>query len=103
MPKRNFDDESALFEPIELTIEGQVYVIKKLTPEAMSNSVNISKEETNPYLSLVKQFCELTGAEFDTINKKVDVRKLSAAVTFICESFLNSATGKKKQLNTEAK
>jgi len=102
MPKRNFDDESALFEPIEFTIEGKDYSIKKLTPELMSASVKISKEETNPYISLTKQFCELTGEKYDVV-KKYDVRKVSATLTFISESFLNSATGKKKVLNTEAK
>jgi len=102
MPSRNFDEESALFEAIELTVEGKEYSIKKLTPEAMCNSVEISKKEVNPYLSLVKQFCALTGEDFEVANK-YDVRKVSAALTFISESFLNSASGKKKLPNTVVK
>lgn len=98
MPKRNFDDESSLFEPIEIVIEGRKYRIIKLTPEMMSEAVKVANESDNPYTSLVNQFCALTGEKPEVV-RQFDVRKLSSALAFISDSFLNSTIGKKKQPN----
>lgn len=85
MPKKNFDDVS-LFEPIEFTLEGKDYVIKKVTSKMMQDATKSSKDNPDSLDVLAEQVAVFTGAPKEEF-QSVDIRKLGAVIQFIVGTF----------------
>jgi len=93
MPKLNIDEQTKVFEPIEITLEGKTYVIEKITDDMMIEVVNMSKGEgANDVRTVKKQLAFLLNTDEKSF-KGVDLRKLGKAVQFITSTITEQLSG----------
>ena len=81
MPKYNVDEQTQLAEPIEITLEGKVYIVGKITTELLNKVTELAKKKDD-LNTVIEQFALLTNAdpkEFEGI----DLRKIGKALEFI--------------------
>jgi len=81
MPHLNLDEQKSLFEPIEITLEGKKYIVKKISSNIMKQTDELAKNKKDTF-GLVKQFALLTNTKTEEL-ADIDVRKLGEALKFI--------------------
>lgn len=96
MPKLNVDEK--VFESIELTLDGQTYVIESITQKMFDRIKETSKEAAeNPedISVLARQLSIILDADPKKF-EGLDLRKASAALRFLTESIAAQVEGKEK-------
>lgn len=83
MPKYNIDEQSQISEPIEITLEGKTYEVKKVSTTTLKEITEMSKSKDLD--APIKQLAYLLGVDSDEL-KDVDLRKIGKALEFITTS-----------------
>lgn len=80
MARITLNTKKSLFKPIEIELDGQVYVVDRITPAKLEEVTAFEDDARRGDLSaLVKQFSSLTGTPVKKLNQ-VDVRDLAEAL-----------------------
>jgi len=90
MPKLNADEGVAI-DPIELTIEGKTYEVRKVTPALMNDVAKIAADGPAApvrQLALLLQVPEDSPAFAELMG--LDVRKLARALTLVTEAITSA-------------
>lgn len=86
MPKFNADQETAMVEPIEVTLDGKDYVINKITYDMVKKVSAIGKRleagEVDAGTAVVQQAAVILNEDEELLGK-TDIRKLSKVISFI--------------------
>lgn len=90
MPKFNVDEKASVFEPIEVTLEGQTYVIESVTSNMIKEISNHGGSEDLD--SVAKQMAILTKAPYENF-VNVDIRKVGSALKFITDTIMSQVEG----------
>ncbi|GEM_PF-4645022 len=94
MPKYNADEQTQLAEPIEVTIGGKNYVVKKVSMAIMDELDVIAKK--GGATAAHEQLALLTGVDVQEF-AEVDLRKVGAALAWITDTIFE---GVKKPKNS---
>lgn len=97
--KFNVDNQTQLSEPIEIVIDGKMYILNKITISLMDKVVELGKQQLND--TPIKQLALLLNTEY-TEFKDVDVRKISKVLEFITDT-IKSEIDNKNPTPAEAK
>jgi hypothetical protein len=79
-------DKEQISEPIEITLEGKVYKVGKITTDLIKKVTEIGKrkEEVN---APIKQLACLLGVDPKEL-EEIDIRKVSSVLKFITDSIV---------------
>jgi hypothetical protein len=79
-------DKEQISEPIEITLEGKVYNVGKITTDLIKRVTEIGKKKGDSSIP-VKQLACLLGVEEGEL-EGVDIRKISSVLKFITDSIV---------------
>lgn len=96
MPKFNVDEQTSLFESIEITLEGKTYVIDKMTSNMIIEATKLSKDAQSGDIASVAKQLSIFINEAPEKLQEIDIRKLGAALKFITECFTGQIKGESK-------
>jgi hypothetical protein len=86
--KFNVDEQTQLAEILEITLEGKVYTVNKITTDIMTKATEIGKNKED-IEAPIKQLALLVGVDYVEL-KKIDIRKIGKAIEFITGSVRES-------------
>ncbi len=97
MPKRNFDEQAQLYEPIEFTLEGKNYTVRKLTTALLKEvDKQMSGREENDIEAAISQLALLTGEDEKNF-QDLDIRVVKSVLEYITENISPEEDTKKKK------
>ena len=103
MDSNTLSTEKSLYKPIQITVDGKLYSVAKITPKLLKQVTTHEKDAIrgDPD-AIVKQFSILTGVE-EAIVEELDVRDLTTALTRITKEILRPEESLGKAEKKESK
>lgn len=80
MPKINFDEQAQIAEPIEFTLNGKEYAVKKISTPILAKVAELGK--SNAIDGPIQQLALLVGVDPGEF-AEVDIRSVGRALEFI--------------------